>query len=38
MQTCYKYATIWMHDNEKDEVEKERLERIQERRKNRLLR
>jgi DnaJ-class molecular chaperone len=37
MNTCYKYATTWMHEGE-DEEEKERIERIQERRKKRLLR
>ena len=38
MQTCYKYATLWMHDKEQDEVERERLEKIQERRRKRILR
>jgi DnaJ-class molecular chaperone len=38
MQTCYKYATMWIHEQIEDEVERERLEKIQERRKKRLLR
>jgi hypothetical protein len=37
MHTCYKYATLWIHEGA-DEEEKERIERIQERRRKRLLR